>query len=102
MRRLSSLDWEILFPTFAHLKLLNSNTVVCEHDQLVTVDVLHSLELGGQEQAGGPQELELVGGDPDKILLRTENYFDDCLAYLQTARNLSRKLTAKVKTSGVS
>ena len=55
------------FVTFPHLKLLNCNTVVGEHDQLVTGDVLHCLELGGQKQAGRPQELELVGSNPAKI-----------------------------------
>ena len=71
MRRSGCQDWDICV-RFPHLKLLNSNTVVREHDQLVAGNVLQCLELGGQKQAGRPKELELVGGNPGKIFVRTE------------------------------
>ena len=47
----------------AHLKLCRGDEVVSVGHEHVAVEVLHCLELGGQEQAGRAQQLELGRAD---------------------------------------
>ncbi len=47
-----------------YLELLSCDAVVGVHDKLVRADVVQGLELGAQEETGGPQQLQLRLGDP--------------------------------------
>ena len=44
----------------AHLKLVDGDAVVSVADHHLAAEVLHRLELGGQEQARGAKQLELA------------------------------------------
>ena len=47
-----------------YLELLWGDAVVGVHDELLRADVVESLELGAEEEAGGAQQLQLRFGDP--------------------------------------
>lgn len=61
---------KVLEGAIPHLKLCRGDEVVCVGDEHVAVEMLHRLELGGQEQAGRAQQLELRRADAENRIIR--------------------------------